>query len=203
MANDPFADLARELPDEAFWPTGAWFKRVFAALTADRVRAGANLTENPTDKGRYFAAQAGGDGATAATPAFTVVAAATKDQPGRVRVYTGTLGGLRPDEMTASDDVAADGTDNRCFLVLSADQPQVWGKVLVDPTGKYTSANVYVTDDEDPDGTYAYLLIADATFNDDGTISKINQDANGNQSLTPFYSADGSILWPGWSQVSS
>ena len=66
--DNPFDDLAAELPDGPFWPTGKWFKRLLAALVADRFRAGTNLDEIPTIKGRFVNAQAGGANASDPTP---------------------------------------------------------------------------------------------------------------------------------------
>ncbi len=143
-------------------------------------------------------------GGTPTTPPLTVKDASTKDNPGRVRVYNGRLGGLLPDEMELLDLVLPDGTDNHCYLTLQNGTNLVYGKVLVDgDTGLYTSAHVYVvTSPEDPDGDWVYLLIATLTY--DGTsVTLASQDATGNQSLKVSCSADGTILQPFWGSVNA
>ena len=74
MASSPVSALdavAREitaLPDGAAWIRGALLKRLVAAVIRDRARAGTNVDEIPTDRGRFFNAQAGTASIAAVTP---------------------------------------------------------------------------------------------------------------------------------------
>ncbi len=132
---------------------------------------------------------------------FTVVDASAKDaqgnaHPGRVRVYKGFLGGLRPAEMNLIDGVLPDGTDKRCYLTMPEGTGYVYGKLLIDTTlGTGTKADVYaVASTEEPDGTYLYLLIAQVTTTNGAP--NIEQIWTGNWSPVPLSSGDGSVLSP-------
>ena len=174
-------------------------------IIRDRIRAdggGSNLKEVPSARGRFLFAQAGGGAAAVATPPFTVVAAPTKDNPRRVRVYRGFLGGLLPEQMNLVDALLPDGTtDNRCYLTALDGQCFIYGKVLVDPdTGALTSASVYVVDSlEEPDSSYLYFQIAYLSY-DQAAGLVISQVATGNQSLALTAAPDGT-LYPIWSSA--
>ena len=169
-----------------------------------------------TDTGRNLFTITGGNavlelnipasgGTTAVAPSpLDVVVAPTKAQPNRVRVYFGTLGGVTPDGMSAADNVDANNNDLRFYLVPTPALPYVYGKVLINgTTGAFPSAQVYCTDGESPDGTYAYLPIAQVLFTTAGTIGSIVQLADGNQSLQPVFSTDGSTIYPGFASVTA
>ena len=200
-AADDLENFAKGLPKGAFWLQGETFARFVEMVIADRIRAdggNSNLTEQATEKGRFLFAQAGGGTPDTPTPPLTVVAAPTKADPNRVRVYKGFLGGLRPAEMNLVDGVLPDGTDNRCYLSLPDGAGYVYGKLLIDTSlGAGTEAHVYATNSpEDLDGTFLYLLIAQATTTD-GSAPEIEQIwTEGNWYPAPLSSGDGTTLSP-------
>lgn len=150
-----------------------------------------------TSPGRIRATAQGGGGSTT-IPDFTIVAASDANNPRRVRVYNGTLGGLTPAEMHAPDTTLPDGTDNHCYLSMQQGTNLIYVKVKVDATSNaLLSANVYATNAyATPDGTYLYWLLGTVLCDADNalTIQQSNGQVGSRQVVDIGASADGTIL---------
>ena len=130
-------DFARGLDDGPFWITGAFVKDLLDVLAADRVRAGINLDEIPTPKGRFFNAKAGGGGGGATPNPFDCTIT-----NGQATFVPGAGQNLVPGNMTTPLAVPA-GAASYVWLRLNTDGQSVQNcTLMIGPTAPATPAPV-------------------------------------------------------------